>query len=113
MPAVFVCGPDNRNLRKRYWRCPSCERITETVVRHGGWWGVDILCCRCGDRWTDGQLRPRPFQRGWRDERRRRHRQLWDAATHGPDPTFEELFPEYAARRPVVDVHLPDDEETP
>lgn len=99
---VTVCGPDNTRLRKRYLRCPVCECTTEMVTRNDGWYGLVAMCCRCGDSWSGGELRERPFARGWRKRAVARHRRLWDQATHGPDPTFEELFPEYADNAPAV-----------
>lgn len=99
---VMVCSPDNRFLRKRYLRCPMCECITEMVRRFDGWYGTSSMCCRCGDSWSDGELHERPFARGWRARAIRQHRALWDIATHGPDPTFEEMFPEYA-RGPAIE----------
>lgn len=92
---VIICGPDNRFLRKRYLRCPMCECITEMVTRDGGWWGREVMCCRCGDSWQDGELHERPFAPRWRQKAIAEHRRLWDLATHGPDPTFGELFPEF------------------
>lgn len=91
---VIICGPGTRFLRKRYLRCPSCTCITETVTRDGGYWGYEHRCCRCGDAWVDGELLERPFRPGWRRDAIARHRRLWDLATHGPDPTPQELFPE-------------------
>jgi hypothetical protein len=92
---TFICGPGYNHLRKRYLRCPSCQCITETVTQDGGYWGFEIMCCRCGDAWLDGELLERPFRRGWRADRIRVHRRLWDIATHGPNPTARELFPEH------------------
>lgn len=94
MSAVVICRPDSRFLRKRYEYCPMDQCTTEMVVRHEGWYGVTTMCCRCGDSWTDGELHERPLRRGWRREAVRRYRRLWDLATHGPDPTALELFPE-------------------
>lgn len=90
---MALCGPSNSPtlLRKRYRRCPVCECTTEMVERHEGWYGLTVMCCRCGDSWNDGELDPRPFSRGWRITAVREHRHLWDIATHGPDPTLEEL----------------------
>lgn len=126
MPCVQV-GPalvlmaDNRWLRKRYLRCPSCQCITEMVVRFEAWYGDTTYCCRCGDWWQDGEMCPRPFQRGWRKKAIAKHRELWDRATFGPNPTLQELYPEYdedywdeerelVTAQPIVDVHLPDPE---
>jgi hypothetical protein len=32
----------------------------------GTYYGSDKTCCRCGDKWQDGELAGRPFARGWR-----------------------------------------------
>jgi hypothetical protein len=89
---AIVCGPSNDRLRKLYVRCPMCECITEMVWRDSGWYGDDMMCCRCGDSWCDGELIPRPFARGWRDRAVREHRRLWDLAAHGPGPSHVDLF---------------------
>ena len=92
--SIHVCGHGYRNLRKRYLRCPSCQCITEMVTQDGGYWGFEVMCCRCGDSWMDGERAERPFERGWRKKAIEQHRRMWDIATHGPDPTARELFPE-------------------
>ena len=92
--SVVICRPDDRFLRRRYWRCPVCQCRTESVFRYELWHGVTIWCCRCGDSWGDGELLLRPFARGWRREATRRARRLWDQALFGPAPTMHELDPE-------------------
>lgn len=89
---IVICRPSDAFLRKRYQRCPVCECITETVERHEAWYGLHVMCCRCGDSWTDGYLDPRPFSRGWRNTSVREHRALWDRASHGPEPTIDDLL---------------------
>lgn len=82
-PAV-VCRPSDRFLRRRIIRCPFEERQQEMVIRFEEWYGPTVYCCGCGDSWSDGELMPRPFYRGWRHDQARRHRRLWDRATYGP-----------------------------
>jgi len=91
---ITICRPDNRFLRRRYWRCPIDECITEQVVRYEAWYGPTVWCCKCGDSWGEGGLHERPFARNWRRDAVRKARRLWDSATYGPPPSFEELFPE-------------------
>lgn len=91
---AIICGPSATNRRKRYEYCPMCMCTTEMVVSFDGWYGTSSYCCRCGDAWCDGDPYPRPFARGWRRKAIRRHRRMWDAATHGPAPTMAELFGE-------------------
>lgn len=46
--------------------CPCCNKRSVFVAWHVEWHGWDETCLRCGDSWSDGQLRQRPFERGWR-----------------------------------------------
>jgi hypothetical protein len=94
MSTVIICRPSDEFLRKRYLHCVMCQVTTEAVLRFEAWYGVTHYCCRCGDAWTDGELHERPFARGWRDRAVRKHRKLWDQATHGPGPTFAQLMGE-------------------
>jgi hypothetical protein len=87
----------DRFLKKRYVRCPVCECTTEMAVRYEAWYGASYYCCRCGDSWCDGEMYGRPLARYWRRDAVQKHRKLWDRATFGPAPTFEELYPEEAA----------------
>ena len=32
------------------------------------YYGPSVICMQCGERWEDGQMMPRPFKRGWREE---------------------------------------------
>lgn len=93
-PGTVVCRSSDRLLRKRYLRCPMCQCTTEHVLRFDGVYGLMHMCCRCGDAWSEGELMERPFYRYWRRDSIRQHRALWDLASHGPDPTVDELFPE-------------------
>lgn len=90
---IHINWASDKFLRKRYMRCPSCQCTTEMVVRHEAYYGLTAYCCRCGDSWQDGEMAARPFAPGWRREAIRAHRALWDRATHGPDPTVEQLYP--------------------
>lgn len=94
---VIVCGPDNRFLRRRIIRCPFCQCMREMVVRYEGWYGPTVMCTGCGDSWSDGERYQRPFRRNWRPDLVARYRALYAAATHGPAPSYEELFGEPAA----------------
>lgn len=110
MAGIHILWADGRFLRKRYIRCPSCECTTEMVVRYEAWYGNTWYCCRCGDSWQEEGMNQRPFERGWRRKAIARHRALWDAATHGPDPTPEQLYPLHfmnGGLGPMVDVELP------
>lgn len=93
---VTVCLASDKFLRKVIRRCPTCECKTEMVDRHEAWYGVTTYCCRCGDEWQDGELSPRPLERGWRERRVAYYRGLWDRATHGRPPSMYELYPDLA-----------------
>lgn len=32
------------------------------------WYGWEVTCLGCGDRWQDGERGERPFMRGWRKD---------------------------------------------
>ncbi|MEU0468955.1 hypothetical protein ABZ215_33545 [Amycolatopsis sp. NPDC006131] len=93
---AVVCRPDDRFLRKEIRYCPVDQCRTEMVARYEAWYGMFLFCCKCGDSWCDGEMHARPFERGWRRKAVKRHRAMWDRASHGQPPTFEELCPEYA-----------------
>lgn len=92
-PGVMVCMANNNFLRKRIVRCPICQCKTEMVARYEAWYGTTLYCCKCGDSWCDGELYPRPFARGWRRAAVKKHRKLWDQATHAGPPPLEALYP--------------------
>jgi hypothetical protein len=95
-PGVLtICRADDRFLRKEVRYCPMDMCKTEMAVRYEAYYGVTAMCCKCGDAWTDGELHERPFARGWRKQAVKEHRRVWDRASHGKPPTFEELFPEF------------------
>lgn len=92
---IVICGVpvDNaETLKKRYLWCPTDECTTEMVVRDEGWYGLTKMCCKCGDSWSDGERLSRPFKPGWRAERVRKYRQLWDIATFGRFTVLDYLF---------------------
>jgi hypothetical protein len=60
--------------------CPVCKRKRRFVITWDGAWYGSTLYCACGDRWQDGELGPRPSQRGWREEAQQRFRAMWDNA---------------------------------
>ena len=88
---VIICRPSG-HLRKRYLRCSTCECITEMVARYEYFHGATYYCCRCGDTWWDGELGHRPFARNWRQRAVRRHREMWDRATFGPAPDWDQWY---------------------
>lgn len=89
---VFVCGPARSGDRRRILHCPVCERRRRHVVNFGGYWGITVHCCGCGDSWMDGELAPRPFARGWREKAIASAKRRYDAAPSGPAPGMCDQF---------------------
>lgn len=46
--------------------CPNCECRRKMLAQFAEWHGWTVTCAHCGDRWEDGELVERPFERGWR-----------------------------------------------
>lgn len=46
--------------------CPVCQRPRRMLAQHAEWYGYTITCAGCGDKWSDGEMHDRPFERGWR-----------------------------------------------
>ncbi|PXX41134.1 hypothetical protein NA66_1001744 [Burkholderia pyrrocinia] len=46
--------------------CPTCQRMRRMFVSYYEWYGARMICAGCGDQWDDGEMCPRPFERGWR-----------------------------------------------
>jgi hypothetical protein len=61
---IYAPQPDRHGLV--YQRCPTCERNTHMLWFHVEWYGVDVTCPHCGERWQDGERLERPFAPGWR-----------------------------------------------
>lgn len=66
---AIVCGDfgQGRVERKRL-ACPTCKqrRSFLRVYSTSMFYGATDTCLGCGDSWSDGELRERPFARGWR-----------------------------------------------
>lgn len=73
---AIVCRPSVFLLR-RITRCPVCERPRQFAGSDAAWYGTTWSCCGCGDSWTDGEMHPRPFARGWRKKAINAARRTW------------------------------------
>lgn len=91
MTLVHINRPDDRFLRRSYRRCPIDECVTEQVTRYELWYDPKTWCTKCGESWSGGEIFARPFRRNWRPEAQRVARALWDRATYGAPPTYDEL----------------------
>lgn len=55
--------------------CPNCSckdynnPKRRCLCEFQEWYGWHITCLKCGESWQDGEMLPRPFCRGWREER--------------------------------------------
>lgn len=79
---VIVCSPATYLLRLTL-DCPTCVGKTDHVGADALWYGLTVTCCSCGDSWTEGELHPRPFQRGWRKAAVDAALRRWNAAVGG------------------------------
>jgi hypothetical protein len=76
---IVVCSPRGYSYRA-ILRCPTCKARRRFVVTLHMWYGPDQVCCGCGESWSDGEMSPRPFQRGWRVESIKRAKKWWALA---------------------------------
>lgn len=73
---VIVCGLPGV-YRRSVGYCPVCDRRHGFVISWGGAWYGSTHYGSCGDRWQDGEMAPRPFERGWRKRAREHFSDLW------------------------------------
>ena len=66
MTVINVCGGGITFRRVMF--CPICEKRRRFVCLWSAWYDTSVTCCGCGDSWCGGELRERPFRRGWRQE---------------------------------------------
>ena len=66
MSTVHVCSPLLLERKMGRAHCPTCERPTFFLMWYYEWYGGSSVCLRCGDRWNDGEMEERPFERAWR-----------------------------------------------
>lgn len=76
---VIACGPPGV-YRRAILRCGPCDRRHRFVISWDGAWYGETLHGACGDRWQDGEMAPRPFERGWRKEAQEKFRARWEHA---------------------------------
>lgn len=62
----FMCKPTISRMNIGTHRCPTCKKSRRFLMVHEEWYGWTLTCLTCGDSWQDGELRERPFKRGWR-----------------------------------------------
>ena len=74
---VHVSFPRVTATRRLVDRCPTCRRRTRKVAQHEDWYGWQVTCCACGERWQDGERCPRSPERGWRQRSSEQAKRLW------------------------------------
>jgi len=77
MSGLHICAPqtDLRHLMRI--DCPTCKRRTFAVGFHAPWYGWDLTCLKCGEEWSDGEMRRRPFAPRWRLRNIERAKARW------------------------------------
>lgn len=76
---VTVCQPRTTWIRK-VRVCPCCGERHRIIGMSQEWYDTIWTCCGCGDAWAGGELLPRPFRPGWRDQARAEARRNWRAS---------------------------------
>jgi hypothetical protein len=80
MTAVVVCRPPSFPIR-RILTCPTEGRRRRMAGWDSGpYYGPTLICCGCGDSWSCGEMRPRPFRRGWRAKEIAAAKRAWEEA---------------------------------
>jgi len=67
--AIHICAPQVERAHIQKAHCPYCKETTDFLCEDVEWYGWYVTCLKCGDRWGDGELMPRPFKPKWRAER--------------------------------------------
>lgn len=83
MTTGAICDGGEPFLRRRIAACPIEHKRRRIIGRFQHYYGWEWYCLGCGDRWADGELGERPFERGWRAKAIARHRAMWDRAPSG------------------------------
>lgn len=72
---LVICSPTAWGRSRRVMRCPSERRRRRFVLIDNGWYGVDFLCCGCGNKWNEGfKYRKTKKQR---EKDAARYREMW------------------------------------
>lgn len=89
-----LCVPGVLEIARHVWPCPVCKRRRRHVVIFdtSPWYAPRVMCCGCGDSWTEGELHERPFLPGWRKEATAKAKQYWADAFSLTDEQRREWF---------------------
>ena len=73
------------------WGACGLSDARQLVTHPTSGWYAPSTKCACGDEWAEGELMPRPFRRGWRQEAQRKFEKAWAAAhPEGVRPVYDE-----------------------
>lgn len=86
MGSVHINQPGTCYVR-RIGNCPTCRQRRRVAGFDQLWYGPTWTCLGCGDSWSDGEMLPRPFARGWREKAIARAQGWWAEAVRflGPE----------------------------
>ncbi len=80
-----ICNGGEAFEIRRVGICPVEKKRRRIYGRFQHWYGWQWYCLGCGDRWADGELGSRPFERGWRAKAIARHKANWAGVPIGND----------------------------
>lgn len=77
MGDVYIHAPRPTVRKCQRRECPVCHKRSVILSWFYEWYGASSTCLRCGDKWADGELMPRPFARGWRQRNIEEAKRTW------------------------------------
>lgn len=80
VPGMVICGPPRGVYHRAIRQCYECKRRHRFIITWDGAWYGTTLFGSCGDRWMDGELGYRPFEKGWRKKAQEQFRDMWQHA---------------------------------
>jgi len=63
---ISFAKPDMVWLRR--YDCPTCGKKRFFMGWHQEWYGSIFTCLKCGERFSDDEMLPRPFCPRWRQD---------------------------------------------
>lgn len=75
---LHIHAPPPATVELKRLECLTCGKMRFFVWACYDWYGADMTCLRCGERFTSEEGRmERPFCRGWRKDSIRRAKKRW------------------------------------
>jgi len=71
---IHIHAPRPTKSMAKIQRCPTCKKRRKFWGAFYEWYGWNITCLSCGERWQDGERLQRPFCPGWRKDSVKRAR---------------------------------------